>query len=146
MGDGETREKAGRCLCGAVTVVARAAEPHVHACHCAMCRRWTGGPMLAVECGTDVSVEGAEHVRTFRSSDWAERAFCAECGTGLFYRLVGSGRMMLPAGLFDDAAGFELAGEIFVDEQPGWYAFAGERSRMTGAEVFALVASKEGDG
>lgn len=37
----------GKCLCGAVTFSAEAVDPHLHACHCSMCRGWAGGPMLA---------------------------------------------------------------------------------------------------
>ncbi len=134
----------GRCLCGAVTLTAEHANAHVDACHCAMCRRWGGGPFLAVDCGAAVTLEGAEHVRAYRSSDWAERAFCGTCGTNLYYRFLESGQMILSAGLFDDQSGFALSGEIFVDEQPAWYAFKGERRRMTGPEMVALHMQGEG--
>jgi hypothetical protein len=143
MAEGEKLEKTGRCLCGAVTVTATAVDPHVHACHCAMCRRWNGGPAMASNCGTTVEIAGAENVTAYRSSAWAERAFCKTCGTNLFYRVVESDELIVNVGIFDDQSGLELAGEIFVDEQPGWYGFAGERNRMTGAEVFAMFAPKE---
>ena len=38
----------GQCLCGAVTFTAEGVESHVHVCHCSMCRRWNGGPGMAV--------------------------------------------------------------------------------------------------
>jgi len=32
------------------------------------CRRWGGGPLLAVRCGSDVTIEGAGAVGVFDSS------------------------------------------------------------------------------
>ena len=106
-----------------------------------MCRRWGGGPLLAVDCGTDVSIEGEEHVGTFSSSEWAERGFCKSCGTHLFYRLRESGQYIMPVGLFDEAgAPVNFDHQIFIDEKPEYYAFANETRNMTGAEVFAMYA------
>lgn len=129
-------ERTGQCLCGAVTVRATF-EPHVGACHCGMCRRWGGGPLLAVDCG-DAAFEGGEITR-FRSSEWAERGFCAKCGTHLFYYLVPGKRYILPVGLFDEQAGLAFDGEIYIDAKPDFYAFAGERKRLTEAEFLASI-------
>ena len=41
------------------------------------------------------------------------------------------------SGTFDDASTFEMVGEVFIDEKPTSYEFAGDRPRMTGAEVIA---------
>lgn len=50
----------GNCLCGAVQFSAKQASNHVGACHCGMCRKWGGGPLMAVDCGTAVSFEGED--------------------------------------------------------------------------------------
>lgn len=134
----------GRCLCGAVTIEARGVPHAVGACHCSMCRRWGGGPLLAVECGTDVTLDGHEKVTVFASSDWAERGFCRVCGTHLFYRLRESGEYYLPAGLFDNGD-FTLTSQVFIDEKPGYYSFAEETRNLTGAEAFAQYAPPDPD-
>jgi hypothetical protein len=131
----------GGCLCGAVRFVAAEAGTHAHACHCRMCRRWGGGPALGVDAGPSLAWTGAAHVAVYRSSPWAERGFCRVCGTHLFYRLVETGAVNMNAGAFDDDGGFELTGQIFVDEKPGWYAFANETEMKTGAEVIAEAAA-----
>ena len=87
------------CLCGAVKLTAPDVS-EVGACHCGMCRRWGGGPFLALHCGTEVKFEGQQKVKTYPSSEWAERAFCADCGTHLYYRLKATGEYFVPAGLF----------------------------------------------
>ena len=77
----------GHCLCGAVTVSMEPAKPELNACHCGMCRRWTGGVFIEIDArpGT-LKAEGP--VRSLRSSDWAERTSCATCGSPLWYRLT----------------------------------------------------------
>lgn len=125
----------GRCLCAAVTITAPDTR-EVHACHCSLCRRWGGGPLLSLHAGRDVRFDGLAHVTAYASSDWADRLFCSRCGTHLAWRMKDSGEYALPAGLFDGAA-FELSSQIFVDHKPGWYDFANDTERLTEAEVLA---------
>ena len=130
-------EHQGRCLCGAVQLTVTTATPSAGACHCGMCRRWGGGPLLALDCGSAVSVTGIEQVAVYASSDWAERAFCRQCGTHLFYRLKQSGQHFVPVGLLDDQAPWVLDHQVFIDEKPAFYDFANPTRNMTGAELFA---------
>ncbi len=130
----------GKCLCGSIEVVADT-QTKVGLCHCSMCRRWSGGPMFAVHCGPNVEFKGSEPA-TYQSSDWAERGFCRQCGTHLFYHLLPSNEYILPAGLFQDEQ-FELDSQIFVDEKPSFYELKNQTKNMTGQEVFELFASKE---
>lgn len=128
----------GHCLCGQVQVTISAADTSVGACHCSTCRRWGGGPLLALECHDGVQFQGEEHISVYASSDWAERGFCRHCGTHLFYRLTSAPLHELPAGLFDAQHLMTLAREIFIDEQPAFYAFANPTERLTGEQVFAM--------
>ncbi len=131
-------ERTGGCLCGAVRYRATLSRDRLCACHCGMCRRWASGPFLNVSCAA-VTFERPEAVTTFRSSEWAERGFCAACGTVLFYRyLAGTPEQAVPHlayGSLDDPTGLTLGLEVFVDEQPDGYAFAGERKRLTAAQL-----------
>lgn len=129
---------AGRCLCGAVTFEAEGVETHIHSCHCNICRNWSGGPMMAAAVAS-VAYQGEEAIKRYASSEWAERGFCVECGSNLFYRLKEADHYILCAGTFDDESIFELAGEIFVDEKPAGYNFAGDHPRQTGAEFMASL-------
>ena len=131
--------RTGSCLCGAVTVKA-APEPHFHACHCGTCRKWSGGPLMAAVCGQDAEIEG--EVTRYQSSPIAERGFCPACGTHLFYYSVPAKLYVMPVSLFDDPSGLEMTAEIYVDDQPDYYAFAGNRARMTGAEFVAMVTQQ----
>ena len=133
-------EARGSCLCGATRINVTGISRNAGACHCSMCRKWGGGPLLAVECGTDVSFEGEENISIFDSSEWAERGFCNKCGSHLFYRLKESKEYIMPVGLFDDDKMFIFEHQIFIDEKPAFYQFANKTREMTGAEVFAQYA------
>ena len=131
----------GRCLCGAVSFTAEQMSRHVGACHCAMCRNWGGGPLLALDCGTDVAFSGEENISVFDSSDWAERGFCARCGSHLSYRLKESGQCFIPVGLIEQQQDLVLDHQVFIDKKPEYYSFANPTKDMTEAEVFALYGA-----
>lgn len=133
----DTTERQGKCLCGAIRITAKNASNHVGACHCDMCRRWGGAPLMEIDCGADVSIDGAENVSVFDSSAWAERGFCSKCGTHLFYRLKETGQHMIPVGVFTDDENLIFDHQVFIDEKPSFYRFANETHDMTGAEIFA---------
>ncbi len=134
----------GRCLCEAVKVSITPETADIGICHCSMCRRWGSGPAMAIDAGTDVEVDGKEHVTTYRSSEWAERAFCSKCGTNLYYRIIESGGHHVCVGMLDDQSKLGVTSQIFIDEKPEFYDFANETKTMTGAEVFAMFAPPEG--
>lgn len=133
-------KKTGRCLCGAVRITVTGEHRDVGACHCNMCRRWGSGPTMALDVGRDIKIEGKENVTAYRSSDWAERAFCKICGSNLYYRIVEADIHHFCAGILDDQDSLTLKNQIFIDEKPAYYDFANQTQNMTGPEVFALYA------
>lgn len=134
----ETTERRGHCLCGDVRITAKQAGSGVGACHCKMCRRWGGGPFMEIDCGTAIEIEGKDNISVFDSSKWAERGFCRNCGTHLFYRLKESGQHMVPVGLFEDEENLAFASQVFIDEKPEYYEFANETKNLTGEEIFKM--------
>jgi hypothetical protein len=106
-----------------------------------MCRQWGGGPLLAVECGSDVTFDGEENIGVYQSSEWAERGFCKKCGSHLFYRLKQNQQYFIPVGIFKNSEGFVFDHQVFIDEKPEYYSFANETQNLTGEEVFALFPS-----
>ncbi len=131
----------GKCMCGTVRFSATARKPSVVACHCDMCRRWSAGPFMAVSC-QNVTFEDPENVSRIRSSDWAERGFCAKCGSNLFYHIREASDYQMAAGLFDDQSMLRMSLQVFTDYRPAFYEFANETKMMTGAEVIALFSSQ----
>lgn len=138
----EKIERQASCLCGAVKFSVTLDNNHVDACHCAMCRTWGGGPFLSVGFDGEIDFEGRDQVGRYSSSDWAERGFCRQCGTHLFYHLKGTEHYAFPAGLLDGGEPWDFREQIFVDEKPGWYAFANDTANLTGKEVFAKFSQE----
>ena len=126
----------GHCLCGAVSVALDKPSAEVELCHCDMCRRW-GGAFYAAQTGESFTISGEASIATFRSSEWAERAFCKICGSNLWWRFLPTGNRSFSAGLFDAAARHGIEKEIFVDERAEWCRVAGDHPQQTGAEVIA---------
>lgn len=134
----DTFELNGKCLCGAVGLTATTRKPAVVACHCDMCRRWASGPFMSVSCLT-VDFAGAQSVGRIRSSDAAERGFCTQCGSNLYYRRSGSDVYQIAAGLFEETSGLGLSLQLFVDEKPHFYDFANDTKTMTGDQFAKAV-------
>lgn len=143
-GEGRT----GGCACGAVRFHVDEAGEDCGACHCETCRRWTGGVFVGVTTrGSALHVErGGEHLLRWQSSARVERVSCGLCGGKLWYRVTApegdrvggeGGDVDICLGAFDDMRGRPLRREIFIDEKPAGYAFAGEHERLTGAEARA---------
>ncbi len=143
----EQKQINGRCLCGAVTLEVRPTDAELHACHCGMCRAWTGSALVGVAVSPDgMSFDGP--VKSRQTSDWAARDWCDECGSTLWYRLTIPGHEFyhVSAGLFENAGHLNLTKEIFIDRKPDGYAFAGEHELKTQAEmeeIFAGMGTKQ---
>jgi len=133
----------GRCLCGAARFTAKPEKMTMDACHCSMCRRWSGGPAMTVFC-TDVQFEDESAVGVYVSSEWAERGFCKTCGSNLFWRTHDHKMFTVSAHAFDNPEQFPFEVEIYIDQKPANYAFANDTKKMTGAEVEAMFAGSSG--
>lgn len=136
----QSKDVAGRCLCGAVSFKAKVAAPHVGACHCSICRRWAAGPFLGL--GTDgksIQISGEDQLGVYRSSAWGERCFCKTCGSVLFWRSVDGTHVEMSAGALDDQTGLQMKRQIFIDEKPAFYDFANDTERLTGPEFVKLI-------
>lgn len=144
----EQGSKTGGCQCGAVRFELADAPKEYAACHCSICRRVGGGVALSAMVHPGVATwTASDTLKTYASSDWAERGFCSTCGSSLFWRLKVPGPMQglmyLSVGALDAMGDMPFTSEVFIDHKPDTYDFAGDRQRLTQAEVMAMVA---GDG
>ena len=131
-----------RCLCGAVRFEATPKHQQMDACHCGMCRRWTGGIFLTVDCGANVTITDSTHLGVYSSSDFAERCFCRKCGSILLWRTHDRTMNMVSTQALEHPESFLFAAEIFIDDKPANYDFANPTKKMTGAEVMAMFAAE----
>lgn len=130
----------GQCLCGDVKFTIGGFS-HIDACHCKMCLRWAGVAFVGVDVRDgDVVFESDASLTWYESSEWARRGFCSKCGSSLFYRLKDSEDFWaIGAGTLDIPPGSHIGKEIFIDEKPDYYDFAGDQPKLTGPEFLATL-------
>ncbi len=77
----------GQCFCGAIRYQLTGEPKDVSLCHCSDCRRNAGAPMVTWAAFPEMALTITRgQPKTVNSSGTAMRSFCADCGTGLFYR------------------------------------------------------------
>lgn len=138
----ETTREQGQCLCGAVRFQAQVGAKEVGVCHCSMCRRWSGGVFLAVEC-EGVAFADEKALGVYSSSEWGERCFCKSCGSTLLWRSKDGAHTAVSVQAFENPSDYRLVSQIFIDEKPDCYSFTQATKDMTGAEFIAMVTSAE---
>lgn len=131
--------RTGSCLCGAVQVSVVLSELSIQACHCAQCRRWTGGSPLFVAPVTKAEIMTTQDPVAYRHSAWGERVFCATCGSPLYWKMQDGDITHIAVGLLDDQSGLKVTDEIFVDYRPEWQPPWPGASQSTEAEEFAKL-------
>lgn len=110
-------EQCGGCACGAVTFRAKAPKTY-GICHCEMCRRWTGGAWMGVQCNT---AEFSGPIKVWQSSRIAKRGFCGSCGSSVYHWPKNAKGPTIGQGLFFDQSGWTLTREIMANERPEPY-------------------------
>ena len=90
----------GGCQCGAVRFRVEGLLDDASICHCRMCQKAFGNfyaPLVSVRDAQLIWTRGTP--KTFRSSNFVSRGFCAECGTPLTYEAPDG--VALAIGAFD---------------------------------------------
>ena len=77
----------GGCHCGAIRYEVSGDPMGVSLCHCADCRNSAGAPMVAWAMFNEAQFSVTRgSAKTHNSSGASMRSFCADCGTGLYFR------------------------------------------------------------
>ena len=116
----------GGCHCGAIRYEMSERVSHSSLCHCRDCRVSAGAPVVAWAGlpADKLKIEGEP--RTYASSEHARRAFCPNCGTGLFYvnEALLPGMVDVQTATLDDPDALPASAHVQVAEQIGWMAQA----------------------
>jgi len=136
-------KNSGECLCGKIAFETEDYNPHYGCCHCTMCCKWGGSTLLSADCGSNVIfTKGENNIKRYDSSDWGQRGFCDTCGSHLFYFWHPEARYYMPIGLFNDSSQDHFSHEIYIDEKPDSYGFAGDRDRITSTDLLESIKDK----
>jgi hypothetical protein len=94
----------------------------VTVCHCSQCRRTSGHLWASTHAPFDsVKFETDADLRWYASSNDAQRGFCGECGSSLFYRMNGEAGLGIAAGCLDQTADLHIGKHIFVANKGEYY-------------------------
>jgi hypothetical protein len=77
----------GSCLCGGVRFEVTEPFASMRYCHCASCKKLSGGGATANGRARSESIrilEGEELLRTFQPAEGSAKTFCSRCGSNLF--------------------------------------------------------------
>ena len=123
----EGRSFDGGCHCGAIRFRVQGPLRQILMCHCSDCLKISGTSWGASAARAENLVWLTEaRRRWYRSSDWAERGFCSECGSQMFYRMDDRLLISIAPGAFDSSEMLSVAGQIFRSLHPAWGPFGGE--------------------
>ncbi len=117
-------QSSGRCLCGEIEFTATLPSKWVAHCHCTMCRRAHGAAFVTWvgvhedSCRID---DPAARLRWYRSSGPAERGFCSQCGSTLFFRSSRwPGELHIALANFSDPVDRAPQLHVFWDSHVDW--------------------------
>ncbi|HEY0414467.1 MAG TPA: GFA family protein [Allosphingosinicella sp.] len=121
-----TQTHRGRCLCGAVRFAVAGPLRAPDACHCSQCRRQSGHYWASTNVAKDsLTLEGAEALAWYRSSETVRRGFCSVCGSVLFWEPDDHPAWTAVAmGAFDAPTGTRLEKHIHVADKGDYYDLA----------------------
>jgi len=114
----------GSCLCKNVSYEIRRFSPHLSNCHCSMCRKFHGAAFATYgtvrEKDITFNIQN-DSLKIYRSSKIAERGFCSNCGSSIYYKFLnGRGTYDIALGTLDDEPDLAVEAHIFYASKPLW--------------------------
>ncbi len=127
----------GGCLCGALRYRVDAEPLDAGYCHCSLCRRSTGAPVLAwasIPVASFAYTKGRPAI--YLSSSWGQREFCASCGAQICYRDQGAAEtaatVEINLGCLDAPASSPPRHHIFTGDRIPWFETTDDLPRYEG--------------
>lgn len=113
----------GGCLCGAIRYTCAPPLSDVHYCHCRLCQRAFGN-VFAVFGSLPRTALRFTHgaPRLHRSTPYAERGFCQDCGTPLTFAYLRSDWIAIAIGSLDQPQAVRPEMHWGIESQVPWLA------------------------
>ena len=132
----------GGCLCGALRYRAEADPVRVVICHCRICHRMSGAPMLCFvhfPAGAFTWLSGVP--MRYRSSPHAERGFWPRCGSTLtMHEPVIADRVQVTLGSLDEPGAVRPEDHVWAEQQLPWLRIDDDLPRF--ARISPAVPSR----
>jgi len=122
----QKNHKTGSCLCGAVKFEVTGPFRDIMMCHCNQCQKASGHHAAATAASTEnFHFSELAGLCWYKSSGHADRGFCCECGSSLFWRMVGQNNMSIFVGCLDGELELPVSQHIFVADKKKYYKIEG---------------------
>ena len=125
----------GGCLCGRLRYSADAPPVDAGYCHCRLCQRSSGAPVLAwasFPIGSFAYADSSPAI--YRSSPHGQREFCARCGTQLAFRDLNRGTTVdVNIASLDEPEALEPEYHIWTQSRIRWFDTADDLPRHSDA-------------
>ncbi len=137
----KTLPMTGGCLCGAVRYEATELPSRVPYCHCRMCQRWSGSAMVVTARFPREAVTFSQgQPKIYKSSDYAERGFCTNCGTPIVFRIVGLDTIYISVGTLDHPEDAPPTHHTCIESKIPWLHIDDDLPRRSNEETKAAIA------
>jgi hypothetical protein len=135
----------GGCLCGALRFRVTALPLDSGYCHCRMCQRNSGAPVVAWVTFPATSFAWISGVPgTFASSSHGKRQFCSHCGSYLVFLSAKSpAEVSVNTASFDDPGAYPPKKHIYSESRIPWFRTDDGLPNYLGNDGSQLVDSNE---
>jgi len=132
VADDSERRLAGGCLCGAIRYEVAGPEFDAGYCHCSICRRASGAPVIAWANVEPAAFRVTRGTPTrYRSSSKGDRAFCPACGSQVFYVPTDpTWHLSFLLATLDDPNSILPRLHIFIRDKLPWFEIADDLPRF----------------
>ena len=126
----------GGCACGAIRFSTSAEPVDAGYCHCKVCQRTTGAPVLAwASYPTDSFSYTRGKPALFQSSKHGQREFCPDCGTQIAYRdSQNTTTVEVNVGSLDDTDRIQPRYHIWCGSRISWFDTNDALPRFVGSK------------
>lgn len=114
------------CLCTEIEYDVSLANLNLGICHCSMCRKNTGGTGFSFFYSLEKPTFTKQSSLTlFNANGTAERAFCNQCGSTVYYHHLSDGGYCIPSGVIDDLdeSNVTFGKEWCLTDKPNYYSY-----------------------
>jgi hypothetical protein len=105
-----------------VTFEVRGSLPGPDACHCTQCRKHSGHFFVSTDVPRSaVTIQGADNITWFHTSERVRRGFCSTCGSSLFWDPTHKDWTGIAMGAFDTPTETHVRIHIHVANKGDYY-------------------------
>ncbi len=122
----DSNQVKGSCLCGAVKFGLELPSKWCAQCHCTLCRKSHGAgyvTWVGFEESRFTLLEGQQELTWYASTPRAQRGFCSNCGSSLFFKSEQwAGEIHVALGCLDSPIDRKPQAHVFHDTRVDWMA------------------------